>query len=78
MRVVRSGHPEPADLRWYQVEVQLLARFAHPVTLATLREHAGGQLRGLLVLRRGNRLSITAVTTDEWQFIHHLADANAA
>jgi predicted RNA-binding protein with PUA-like domain len=25
------------------------------------------------VLRRGNRLSITPVTADEWNFIHRLA-----
>jgi len=78
MRIVRQAASEPADPRWYQVEVQLLARFAQPVTLATLREHAGGPLRDLLVLRRGNRLSITPVTSDEWKFIHRLAAGKAA
>jgi len=89
MRVVRGGHPDPtafdpdhrhydarsdpSDPRWYQVKVQLLSRFAQPVTLETLREHSNGPLRDLLVLRRGNRLSITSVTTDDWNFIHRLA-----
>ena len=73
MRIVRAGHPEAADPRWYQVEVQLLHRFAQPVLLATLREHADGPLQDLLVLRRGNRLSITPVTDEEWNFIHRLA-----
>jgi predicted RNA-binding protein with PUA-like domain len=89
MRVVRGGHPDPtafdprhrhydagsdrADPRWYQVTVQLLRRFARPVTLETLREHSEGPLRGLRVLRRGNRLSITPVTADEWKFILRLA-----
>ena len=73
MEIVRAGHPEPADARWCQVEVRLLERFAHPVALATLREHERGALRSLVVLRRGNRLSITPVTPAEWKFIHRLA-----
>ena len=88
-RVVRGGHPDPTafdpahphydagsdptDPRWYQVEVRLLRRFARPVLLEVLRKHSEGPLRRLLVLRRGNRLSITPVTDDEWNFIHHLA-----
>jgi predicted RNA-binding protein with PUA-like domain len=94
MRVVRGGHPDPtaldprhpqydagsdrADPRWYQVTVRLLARFARPVTLESLRANAGGPLRDLIVLRRGNRLSITPVTDDEWNFILRLAAAPPA
>ena len=89
IRVVRGGHPDPTafdprhphydagsdrtEPRWYQVTVRLLSRFAHPVTLEALREHSGGLLRDLIVLRRGNRLSITPVTVDEWKFIQQLA-----
>ncbi len=73
MEVVRAGHPE-ADPRWCQVEVRLLRKFAHPVTLTALREHSGGPLRDLIVLRRGNRLSVTPVTAGEWKFIHRLAN----
>ena len=57
----------------HQVEVRLLRKFAQPVTLETLREHATGPLRDLIVLRRGNRLSVMPVTADEWKFIHRLA-----
>ena len=58
MEVVRAGHPDPsafdrkskyhdagsdpANPRWYQVEVRLIEKFARPVTLETLRAHAGG------------------------------------
>jgi len=73
MEVVRAGHPEATDPRWYQVEVRLLRKFAHPVTLMALREHERGPLRDLIVLRRGNRLSVMPVTADEWKFIHRLA-----
>jgi predicted RNA-binding protein with PUA-like domain len=89
MEVVRAGHPDPTQFdrksryydadsdraapRWYQVEVRLLEKFAHPVTLEALREHASGALADLVVLRRGNRLSITPVTVADWKFIHRLA-----
>lgn len=89
MTVVRGGHPDPTALdrthpgfdaasdpshpRWYQVEVRLLRKFAQPVTLEALREHATGALENLIVLRRGNRLSIMPVSADEWRFIHRLA-----
>ena len=89
IEVVRAGHPDPSqfdrkskyydagsnrdDPRWYQVEVRLLKKFARPVTLEVLREHAGGALKDLVVLRRGNRLSVMPVTPAEWKFIHRLA-----
>jgi predicted RNA-binding protein with PUA-like domain len=89
IEVVRGGHPDPSqfdrksryydagsdrdDPRWYQVEVRLLKKFARPVTLEMLREHAGGALKDLVVLRRGNRLSVMPVTPAEWKFIHRLA-----
>ena len=89
MEVVRAAHPDPsqfdrrskyfdagsdpANPRWYQVEVRLLKKFAHPVTLEDLREHAAGALRNLLVLRRGNRLSVMPVSAADWRFIHRLA-----
>jgi predicted RNA-binding protein with PUA-like domain len=89
IEVVRAGHPDPTAFdrahpgfdagsdpenpRWYQVEVRLLRKFAQPVTLATLREHAAGPLRDLLLLRRGNRLSVMPVSAAEWKFIHRLA-----
>ncbi len=37
------------------------------VPLAELREHA--ELADMIVLRRGNRLSITPVTANEWRYI---------
>ena len=92
IEIVRAGHPDPSqfdrkskyydagsnrdDPRWYQVEVRLLKKFARPVTLEVLREHAGGALKDLVVLRRGNRLSVMPVTTAEWKFIHRLAREN--
>jgi predicted RNA-binding protein with PUA-like domain len=34
-----------------------------------LRKHAHGALAEMIILRRGNRLSVTPVTADEWRFI---------
>lgn len=68
---------DPDDPRWLMVDVRLVRRFVRPVTLEALREHAHGPLRDLWILRRGNRLSITPVTADEWQFILGLATARS-
>jgi predicted RNA-binding protein with PUA-like domain len=85
VKVVREGYPEraaldpkhryhdpgsdPANPRWYSVDVRLERRIDPPITLETLREHAQGALAELLILRRGNRLSVTPVSAAEWRFI---------
>lgn len=90
VKVVRDAYPDhtafdsgskyfdadsdPAAPRWFMVDVQLVRKFAQPVTLATLRRHADGKLRDMWILRRGNRLSITPVTAAHWKFINSLAD----
>ncbi len=57
------------DPRWYVVDVRLVRKFQHVVTLDELRAHAAGALRDLLILRRGNRLSVTPVSKENWDFI---------
>jgi predicted RNA-binding protein with PUA-like domain len=52
--------------RWLHVDVQALRRI-ELITLAELRSHP--QLADLVILRRGNRLSITPVTAAQWEFI---------
>ena len=49
--------------RWYLVDVKLV-RKTRLLSLAEMRETPA--LASLQVLRRGNRLSITPVTPDEW------------
>ena len=66
---------DPAAPRWFMVDVQLVRKFAQPVTLTKLRQHADGRLKDMWILRRGNRLSITPVTAAQWKFINSLADA---
>ena len=85
VRVVRAGYPERAALdpkhryhdpdsdaanpRWYSVDVKLERRIDPPITLDELRRHAHGALSDLLILRRGNRLSVTPVSAQQWRFI---------
>ncbi|HKU15004.1 MAG TPA: EVE domain-containing protein [Steroidobacteraceae bacterium] len=64
---------DPDKPRWYQVDVQLVRKFAAVVSLEQLREHASAKLKDMVILKRGNRLSITPVTKSEWQFIELLA-----
>lgn len=54
---------------WYTVDVRLKQRCSPPLPLTRLREHESGKLAGLLLLRRGNRLSITPVQANHWTFI---------
>ena len=56
--------------RWLHVDVKLV-RKTKLVTLAMLRETRG--LENMVTLRRGNRLSITPVTPDEWKIVEKLA-----
>lgn len=75
MRVSRAAYPDhtaqdagsdyhdpkatPENPRWYMVNVTWHAAFPNFVSLEKLKELPG--LEGLVVLRRGNRLSITPV-----------------
>jgi predicted RNA-binding protein with PUA-like domain len=61
---------DPASPRWLQVEVAWRADFKQFVTLASLREHA--ELAELLILRRGNRLSVTPVEAPHFALICRL------
>jgi predicted RNA-binding protein with PUA-like domain len=88
MQVVRSGYPDPSQFdpaskyfdlkspretpRWMMVDVQLIQQFPEPVTREMLQDDAVTQ--GMLVLKRGMRLSIQPVQKTEWTAIHRLAD----
>jgi len=51
---------------WFNVDVQFVKK-TRLVGLAELRQHR--ELAKMRTLRRGNRLSITPVSADEWGFI---------
>jgi predicted RNA-binding protein with PUA-like domain len=91
MKVVSKGYPDatafdrkhahydpesdPKEPRWYMVDVRLEQRFSRVISLDELRRYADGKLRDLLILKRGNRLSITPVSAAEWRFIGSLAQS---
>lgn len=57
---------QPEAPRWLLVDVQVLRKMP-TITLPQLR--ARPELAGMLVLKKGNRLSITPVDTRHWQAI---------
>jgi predicted RNA-binding protein with PUA-like domain len=65
---------DPANPRWFAVDVRLERKFKQLVTLETLRTYATTKLKDLVILKRGNRLSVTPVSKAEWHFILSLAD----
>src|SRR5262249_20020931 len=58
-----ATHESP---RWFNVDVRFV-RKTRLVGLPELRAHR--ELARMRTLKRGNRLSITPVTSDEWAFI---------
>jgi len=58
--------------RWYMVDVRLKQRFSRVISLDELRRHESKQLREMLILKRGNRLSITPIAASHWKFIMSL------
>jgi len=59
----KSRHEKP---RWYHVDVKLVKK----TRLLPLREmRSAAELASMVVLRPGNRLSITPVTPEEWQAV---------
>jgi predicted RNA-binding protein with PUA-like domain len=69
----KDAHYDPesdaSDPRWYAVDVQLVRKLERLITLDELRKHARKQLADFVVLRRGNRLSVTPVSKAEWEFV---------
>ena len=54
--------------RWFMVDVKFIRKFDRIITLEELKGHQEA-LGDMLLLRRGNRLSITPVTPGQWQYI---------
>ena len=52
------------------VDVHLEQKYPSMISIEQLRQYP--ELEDMLVLRRGNRLSITPVTKLEWDFINEL------
>jgi predicted RNA-binding protein with PUA-like domain len=82
-RVVRTGYPDhtaqdpknshfdpkstPENPIWYMVDVKFESEFKAPIPLKALRDVAA--LKDMILLRRGNRLSVMPVTKKEFDTI---------
>jgi predicted RNA-binding protein with PUA-like domain len=60
---------ERAQPRWFMVDVCLERKFTRVISLDELRAHSAKELSGLVLLRPGNRLSVTPVDAPHWRFI---------
>lgn len=94
VKVVREAYPDPSQFdakseyydagstreapRWFSVDVQLERRIEPVITLPELRAHAADALREMLILKRGNRLSVTPLTAAEWRCIDAMRPATAS
>ncbi|MBK5965928.1 EVE domain-containing protein [Thiocystis minor] len=55
--------------RWYLVDVRYVRHLKRTIPLAQLKEYAQGELDGMPLVRKGNRLSIMPVSPEQWRFI---------
>jgi predicted RNA-binding protein with PUA-like domain len=85
IQVVSTAYPDPSQFdrkseyydpgatrdspRWLVVDVQLKRRLKRIITLDELRKYETRELDGMLLLKRGLRLSITPVSDAHWEFI---------
>lgn len=83
MQVVQEGYPDftafdpeskyfdpksdPVTPRWIMVDIKLVRTLKRLISLRELKQY--DELAGMQLLRRGNRLSITPVTAEQWVFI---------
>ncbi len=81
MEVVKAGYPDftawdpesehfdpkstPENPRWYMVDVRLIGQFERPFSLQAIKQNP--KLQDMVIVRPGNRLSITPVTKEEWR-----------
>ncbi len=88
MEIIREGYPDhtafdpqskyhdpkssPENPRWFMVDVKLVKKFKEPILLTELKNHP--QLEDLILLRKGNRLSVLSVEPRHWDFILSLAE----
>ena len=71
-----SEHYDPKspkdNPRWFMVDITFEQKFKHEISLQQLKLFP--ELQDMLLLRKGNRLSITPVSPKAWQFIIDLAN----
>ena len=80
MEVISEAYPDPtqfdlsspyfdaratvSDPKWFAVDFKLIAKAANPFALQEMRNIP--KLHGMIILRKGNRLSVTPVEAIHW------------
>ena len=62
---------DPDNPKWIMVEVEFVEKFSEVIPLSELREHE--ELKGLAILQKGSRLSITPTSKNEFDYIKQLS-----
>lgn len=63
---------KPSEPRWDMVDIKYVRKFARALTLDELRKES--KLNGMVLLKKGSRLSVQPVTPLEWRHIMKLAE----
>jgi predicted RNA-binding protein with PUA-like domain len=67
----KDEHYDPASRpsapRWDMVDIKYVQKFPRPLTLDELRKES--KLSGMVLLRKGSRLSVQPITPLEWRHI---------
>jgi predicted RNA-binding protein with PUA-like domain len=63
---------KPSEPRWDMVDIKYVRKFARALTLDELRKE--NKLNGMVLLKKGSRLSVQPVTPLEWRHIMKLAE----
>ncbi len=63
---------KPSEPRWDMVDIRYVRKFARALTLDNLRKE--NKLNGMVLLKKGSRLSVQPVTPLEWRHIMKLAE----
>ena len=85
MEIATASYPDPTQFdrkspyydkaatreqpRWFLVDVRYRRHLERPILLAELRRHETKALKGLMLLRKGSRLSIQPVSAEHWEQI---------
>lgn len=89
VEIVKEAHPDtsafnlhsdyydpkstPQNPRWFMVSVKLLEKFSEIIPLSLLKNQS--QLKNMILLKRGNRLSVMPVSRQEWEWIQKLRNS---
>jgi predicted RNA-binding protein with PUA-like domain len=61
-----KSHPE--NPRWFMVDIEYVSEFPRTISLSSLKESP--ELENMILLRKGNRLSVMPITEEEWNIIN--------